>query len=101
MRKEETYRFVEDAFEKGIVETEGTKISDLLPPMSRFSPDGNRQIKKKNVIEKILDFFDKFFVLTNSLLKDDPIEYGQTNEEDNYNLDMVEEDSIDYKLKKD
>ena len=101
LRKEETYRFVEDAFEKGIVETGGTKISDLLPPMTRFSPDGNRQIKKKNVIEKILDFFDKFFVLTNSLLKDDPIEYGQTNEEDNYNLDMVEEDSIDYKLKKD
>lgn len=51
-KKEETYKFIEDAFERGIVETEGPKISNLLPKMSRFSADGNRQAKKKNVIEK-------------------------------------------------
>ena len=83
LKKEETYKFIEDAFEKGLIETEGTKISNLLPPMSRFSPDGNRQAKKKKVIDKILDFFDKFYVLTSSFLNDDPIEYDNMKNKDN------------------
>lgn len=97
LKKQETYKFIEDAFERGIVETEGPKISNLLPKMSRFSADGNRQAKKKNVIEKILDFFDKFFVLTNTFMSDDPIEYRQTDDKDKEDLYMVAEDSEEYK----
>lgn len=65
LNKDETYRFIEDAFAKGIVETEGTEISNILPPMSRFSVDNKREIKKQNVIQKLLNFFDKFFNITN------------------------------------
>ena len=96
--KEKTYRFVQNAFEKGMVETAGTEISDILPPMSFFTKDNVRQTKKKNVIQKLFDFFDKFFVLTNTFMDDDPIEYDQTDEEDDENLSMVAEDSEEYKI---
>ncbi len=96
--KEKTYRFVQNAFEKGMVETAGTEISDILPPMSFFTKDNVRQTKKKNVIQKLFDFFDKFFVITNTFMDDDPIEYGQTDEEDDENLSMVAEDSEEYKI---
>lgn len=97
LKKEETYKFVEDAFERGMVETEGPKISNLLPKMSRFSADGNRQVKKKNVIEKILDFFDRFYVLTNTLLNHDPVDYGNVSDEDETESLMVSEESEEYK----
>ena len=84
--KEGTYKFVEDAFEKGIIETEGTGISSILPPMSRFSKTNDRQTKKKNVISKLLDFFDKFFVLTNTFMNDDPIEYVEQDNKDNIKI---------------
>ncbi len=93
--KDKTYRFIENAFEKGEVETDGTEISDLLPPMSLFSKE--RPQKKKNVIQKILDFFDKFYVLTSSFLNSNPLEYGDVEDEDNNNDLMVAEESTDYK----
>ena len=77
---------LKDAFEKGIIETEGTGISSILPPMSRFSKTNDRQTKKKNVISKLLDFFDKFFVLTNTFMNDDPIEYVEQDNKDNIKI---------------
>ena len=84
-----------------MVETAGTEISDILPPMSFFTKDNVRQIKKKNVIQKLFNFFDKFFVLTNTFMDDDPIEYGQTDDEEDENLSMVAEDSEEYKVEDD
>ena len=63
---DETYKFIKKSFEQGRVETNGTEISTMLPPMSMFSKDNNRQIKKNAVIDKILDFFNKFFDITNN-----------------------------------
>ena len=84
-----------------MVETAGTEISDILPPMSFFTKDNVRQIKKKNVIQKLFNFFDKFFVLTNTFMDDDPIEYGQTDDEEDENISMVAEDSEEYKVEDD
>ena len=64
LNKEQTYNFVRKSFEQGKVDTNGTEISDILPPMSMFSKDNNRQKKKNKVIDKILEFFDKFFSLS-------------------------------------
>lgn len=36
----------------------------ILPPMSMFSPTNDRQEKKNIVIDKLLEFFDKFFSIT-------------------------------------
>ena len=65
LNKEKTYNFVRKSFEQGKVDTNGTEISDILPPMSMFSKDNNRQKKKNKVIDKIIELFDKFFSITN------------------------------------
>ena len=38
----------------------------MLPPMSMFSKDNNRERKKTKVIDRLLEFFDKFFNITNN-----------------------------------
>ena len=63
---EKTYKFIKKSFEQGKVETNGTEISDMLPPMSMFSKDNNRERKKTKVIDRLLEFFDKFFNITNN-----------------------------------
>lgn len=63
LNKDQTYNFVRKSFEQGKIDTNGTEISDILPPMSMFSKDNNRQ--KNKLIDKILEFFDKFFSLSN------------------------------------
>lgn len=61
LNKEETYNFIRKAFENGSVETTGTDISRVLPPMSRFSKNNDRLSKKNNVIDKLVEFFNRFF----------------------------------------
>ncbi len=95
---EETYKFIKSSFEKGRVETDGTEISSMLPAMDMFSKDKSRVKKKNVVIDKLLDFFDKFFSITsNSIFTKKKIEYKVDEDESNGEL-MVAEDSEDYKL---
>lgn len=56
-----TYKFVQNAFRNGSVATTGTAISKVLPPVSRFSPSGERSQKRESVINKLTSFFEKFF----------------------------------------
>ena len=62
LKPEETEKFIESSFRDGQVRTTGTDIDKILPPMSRFG-GGNRQEKKKSVIEKIQSFFEQYFGL--------------------------------------
>ena len=62
LKPEETEKFIESSFRDGQVRTTGTDIDKILPPMSRFG-EGNRQEKKKSVIEKIQSFFERYFGL--------------------------------------
>lgn len=64
LNKEETYNFIQRSFEQGRVETNGTEISTILPPMNMFTPTNDRQEKKNKVIDKLLGFFDRFFSIT-------------------------------------
>ncbi|MCC7465452.1 MAG: hypothetical protein IT261_04245, partial [Saprospiraceae bacterium] len=59
--KEETYKFIHNAFRDGYVQTSGTDLSRILPPVSRFSPTGDRTRKRESVIEKIKAFFNRFW----------------------------------------
>ena len=52
LKPDETAKFIESSFRDGQVRTTGTDIDKILPPMSRFG-GGNRQEKKKSVIEKM------------------------------------------------
>ena len=60
LKADETVKFVENAFRDGAIRTTGTDIDKILPAMSRFG-GGNRQEKKKAVIEKLKAFFEKYF----------------------------------------
>ena len=63
LKEEETRRFVKNSFESGQVKTTGTDIDELMPKTSRFF-GGNRDEKKRNLIAKLLAFFEKFFGVT-------------------------------------
>lgn len=56
-----TYAFIKSAFQSGTVVTTGTAISKILPPVSRFSPTGERGKLRENVIDKLTKFFERFF----------------------------------------
>ena len=58
LKADETDKFMANAFRDGAMRTTGTDIDKILPAMSRFG-GGNRQEKKKTVIEKA--FFEKHF----------------------------------------
>ncbi len=60
LKADETSKFVENAFRDGAIRTTGTDIDKILPAMSRFG-GGNRQEKKKTVIEELKAFFEKYF----------------------------------------
>ncbi|MEI6753856.1 MAG: type I restriction endonuclease subunit R [Paludibacter sp.] len=59
--KDETYKFINNAFRDGFVQSTGTSIAKVLPPVSRFSPTGDRTKKRDTVLEKLSAFFSKFW----------------------------------------
>lgn len=62
LKDEDTRRFIDNSFRDGVLKTTGTDIDRILPPVSRFS-GGNRVKKKQTVIEKLMNFFEKYFGL--------------------------------------
>ena len=61
-----TYAFIQNAFRDGRVATTGTAITKVLPPVSRFSPTGERSKKRDNVLARLTSFFEKFFDISRS-----------------------------------
>ncbi len=59
LKETETRKFVEYSFRDGVMKTTGTDIDKILPAMSRFG--GAREKKKLSVIERLKNFFEKFF----------------------------------------
>ncbi len=68
LNKEETYHFINNAFRDGYVQTTGTAITKVLPPVSRFTPTGDRTKKRETVIEKFTAFFNKFWDISGGRL---------------------------------
>ncbi len=59
--RDATYTFIRNAFRDGNVSTTGTAITKVLPPVSRFSPTGERTKKRESVLTKLNGFFERFF----------------------------------------
>jgi type I restriction enzyme R subunit len=59
--KEETERFVKNAFRDGFITETGTAVARLLPPLDPFAPDNQYAAKKQAVIEKLKLFLDRFW----------------------------------------
>jgi len=62
---EKTYQFIKNSFKRGYIESIGTEFTQILPPMSRFTPSGERTKKRETVFKKITDFFERFFDISN------------------------------------
>ena len=64
LRPEETREFVDRAFRDGGIQATGVAITKVLPPASRFSPDGGHGDKKQRVLGKLGEYFERFFGLS-------------------------------------
>ncbi|MBQ3411874.1 MAG: type I restriction endonuclease subunit R [Oscillospiraceae bacterium] len=69
LKEAETRKFIENSFHDGEIRTIGTDIDKLLPPVSRFGSSA-RADKKQRVIDKLLEFFERFFGLGGSMMSD-------------------------------
>lgn len=70
LNHDETVRFMRRAFQEGQVQEDGTDIVKILPPMPLFGAAANsgasaRQQKKQTVIDRLKDFFSRFFDISN------------------------------------
>ncbi|MDR0415623.1 MAG: type I restriction endonuclease subunit R [Prevotellaceae bacterium] len=61
LNRKETEIFVENAFRAGFISETGTAITKLLPPLNPFAPNNQYVAKKTIVIEKLKQFFERFF----------------------------------------
>lgn len=61
LNRDYTYRLVSNSFRDGILKTTGTDIDRIMPIMSRFAVDNARATKKKTVVKRLKEFFEKYF----------------------------------------
>jgi type I restriction enzyme R subunit len=59
-----TRAFVDAAFRDGAVQPAGTAITKILPPVSRFEQAGGHAAKKRTVLAKLSEYFDRFLGLS-------------------------------------
>ncbi len=57
---------IDMAFRDGVMQTTGSAITEVLPPVSRFTPDGGHGEKKRRVLAALTEFFERFFGLVSS-----------------------------------
>ncbi|MDO5650468.1 MAG: hypothetical protein Q4G11_07670, partial [Gallicola sp.] len=50
LNRDEAIKYVENAFKNGYVQETGTALTKVLPPVSRFSPTGERTKKRDTVL---------------------------------------------------
>ena len=62
LKPEETRKFMDNSFRDGTLKTTGTDIDKIMPPVSRFV-DGGRAVIKQGIIDKLLEFFEKYLGL--------------------------------------
>jgi len=66
LHEEATRKFMEAAFRDGMLQTSGTAIINVLPPVPRFSAQHNHSEKKQRVLEQLSAFFERFRGLTST-----------------------------------
>lgn len=68
LNHDETYKFMHNAFRDGYVPATGTALTKVLPPVSRFTPTGERTRKRETVLGKLIDFFTRFWDIAGGVL---------------------------------
>ena len=77
LKATETRRFMLNAFRDGVLRTTGNDIDEILPAVSRFGGGGNRIKIKAEVIQKLKEYFDKYFgLITDDMTYDVTYDYN-------------------------
>ncbi|MER3388564.1 MAG: type I restriction endonuclease subunit R [Microcella sp.] len=63
LQPDATREFIDRAFRDGALQTTGVAITRVLPPASRFAPGGGHGEKKQRVLDRLGEFFERFFGL--------------------------------------
>ena len=63
LKADETREFIDMAFRDGAIRSTGTAITRILPPVSRFAPDGAHGEQKQRVVALLSAYFERFFGL--------------------------------------
>lgn len=61
LNRDYTYHLIINSFRDGVLKTTGTDIDRVMPVMSRFAADNARATKKKTVVKRLKEFFEKYF----------------------------------------
>ncbi len=61
LKPEESRTFMKNSFKNGAVKDSGTALAKILPPISRFTPTDERTKKKESVLEKLRNYFERYF----------------------------------------
>ena len=64
----ETYKFMHNALRDVYLPATCTALAKVLPPVSRFSPTGERTRKRETVLGKLIDFFTRFWDIAGGVL---------------------------------
>lgn len=60
---DETRGFIDNAFRDGAIPTSGVGITKIMPPVSRFAKGGEHATRKRSVMEKLTEFFERYYGL--------------------------------------
>lgn len=60
---DETRGFIDNAFRDGAIPTSGVGITKIMPPVSRFAKGGEHATRKRSVMEKLSEFFERYYGL--------------------------------------
>ena len=56
-------KFIRESFDNGFVQTDGTEIAEIMPPINPFKKAAGREKKKSEILDKIKAFFNRFYDL--------------------------------------
>lgn len=60
LREQPARQFIRRCFADGYVESSGTALAAIMPPINPFDKQAGRDVKKKTILEKITALFNKF-----------------------------------------
>ncbi len=65
LKAAEAREFIETSFKRGYVAEGGLELNGIMPPINPFDPNANREGKLHHVLNRIKEFFNKFFDIAN------------------------------------
>ena len=65
LKAAEAKDFIETSFKRGYVAEGGLELNSIMPPINPFDPKANREGKLHQVLERLKEFFNKFFDISN------------------------------------